>query len=141
MPLDGDFGKLLQWQAALREIGSPRFSFGVASEQADVAIGLVAEGFGRESDPYGKPWAPKKRPDGRRTLRGKTNRLVKWRKTFVNQHGYGIASAAPYARHHQRGTSRMVARKMVPDARIPRRWSSAFSAVFHKRVNRALRRQ
>lgn len=106
---------------------------------ADKALGLVAEGFGRESDPFGNRWAPKKRPDGRAILRGETNRLVQWRKAFVSQHGYRVTSTAPYARFHQTGTKRMVARKMAPTGnRLPANWSSEFRGVFIRRMHALL---
>jgi len=135
----GDFGKIQRWSTKIRDIGSPKVLFEIADDQADVSLGLVAEGFGRESDPYLRRWAPKKVPDGRRILRGKTNRLVTWRKAFVNQHGYRIESTAPYGGYHQKGTSRMVARKMVPDRNLAPRWSSALRGAAIARVNRLLK--
>lgn len=139
MPLKGDFGKLELWQRKLGRIGDPRVAFEIADNMADAAIGLVAEGFGRESDPYNHRWAPKKKPDGRPILRGETNRLVQWRKQFVNQHGYRIASIAPYARYIQGGTRRMAARRMVPGRTLPPKWASEFRGVFLARMHALLK--
>jgi phage gpG-like protein len=139
MPLKGDFGKLDRWAKKIDDLGSPAFRFQVANDMSDIALGLVAQQFAKQASPYGGRWKAKKRPDGRPILRGKTNRLVKWRKAFVNQHGYRIASTAPYAGFHQSGTSRMVARKMVPDRRLPASWSKPLSRVFASRARLALR--
>lgn len=145
MGLTGDFGKLARWERQLGHIGSPQVAFEIADDMADAALGLVAEGFGRESDPFGNHWAPKKRANGHPILRGETNRLIRWRKAFVNQHGYRIASTAPYAKFIQRGTkttdgrTRMVARRMVPDTRLPPKWSSEFRGVFIRRMHALLR--
>ena len=140
MGLTGDFGKLARWEQKLDRLASPQLRFEIADGMADAALGLVAETFGREADPYGNHWKPKKNPDGRPILRGKTGRLVQWRKQFVNQHGYRISSAAPYARFHQSGTKRMVARRMAPTGtRLPAKWSSEFRGVFIRRMHALLR--
>ena len=139
MPLTGNFEALARWERQLGRIGDGRTAFEIADGMADAALGLVAEGFGREADPFNTRWAPKKRPDGRAVLRGETNRLVQWRKQFVNQHGYRIASKAPYAGFIQKGTKRMVARRMVPSGRLPAHWASEFRGVFVARMHSLLR--
>lgn len=140
MPLTGNFGKLATWQRKISAIDSPQVAFEIADGMADVALGLIAEGFGREQDPFGNRWAPKKKPDGRPILRGETNRLQRWRKAFVNQHGYRVASMASYAGYHQHGTRRMVARRMAPTGnRLPAHWSSEFRGVFVRRMHALLK--
>lgn len=137
--LVGDFGKLARWERNLGRIADPGVAFQIADAMTDVALGLVAEEFGHEQDPFGNRWAPKKKDDGRPILRGETNRLVSWRKAFVNQHGYRIASKAPYAKYHQYGTRKMVARPMVPNRRLPARWASEFRGVFIARMHSLLK--
>jgi phage gpG-like protein len=138
--LTGDFGKLARWQRNIAAINSPQVAFEIADGMADVALGLIAETFGREQDPFGNRWKPKKKPDGRPILRGETNRLQRWRKAFVNQHGYRVASLAPYAGYHQSGTRRMVARRMAPTGnRLPAHWSSEFRGVFVRRMHSLLK--
>lgn len=141
MPLTGDFGKLDIWAKKIERAASPVVRFEIADDMSDVALGLVAEGFGRQSDPYGRRWKPKRRADGRPTLRGKTGKLVQWRKAFVNQHGYRITSQAPYAKFHQSGTTRMVARKMTPDTGrpLPQRWVKALREPYLARMNKLLK--
>jgi hypothetical protein len=144
-PLTGDFGKLARWERALGQLATGKAAFDIADEMADTALGLVAESFGRESDPFGRRWAPKKTPNGKAILRGETNRLVQWRKSFVNQYGYAITSRATYAKFHQRGTfnkdgsQRMVARPMAPTGRrLPPKWSSEFRGVYLRRMHALL---
>ena len=145
MPLTGNFGALERWERQLGRIADGRVAFEIADDMADVALGLVAQDFARESDPFGNPWAPKKKPDGRAILRGKTNRLVQWRKAYVNQYGFRVESVAPYAKFHQTGTKnkdgsqRMPARKMAPTGnRLPSNWNSELRGVFIRRMHRLL---
>lgn len=139
MPLTGNFGALARWEQQLGKISDGRVAFEIADEMSDRALALVAEGFAKESDPFGRRWAPKKRDDGRPILRGETNRLVQYRKAFVNQHGFRVESRAPYARYHQTGTRKMVARPMVPVGnRLPPKWTNEFRGVFIRRMHSLL---
>lgn len=55
MPVTGDFKALDHWVKTLRDLGHdtlPKMSAAMAEE----ALNLIAEGFDRGSDPYGKPW-------------------------------------------------------------------------------------
>lgn len=146
MPLTGPFAKIALWERKIQTIGSDRVRFEIADEMADIALGLVAEEFSQERDPFGNPWAPPKQPTGRLILRGKTNKLVTWRKASVNQHGFRIDSRAPYAKFHQRGTrnrdgsQRMVARRMIPDGtRLPAPWASELRGAFIRRMHALLK--
>lgn len=139
MALTGDFQKLAKWANAIGELESPKLRFQVADEMADATLGLVAQGFARQSDPYGKPWAPKKKPDGRPILRGKSGKLAQFKKGVVSPSGFRCDMGAPYGVFHQSGTSRMRARKMVPDRRLPRTWSSAYQEIYTRAVRSQLR--
>lgn len=133
MPLTGDFQTLDRWERALGALASDKLRFRVADDMADATLGFVAEEFREERDPYGKPWRPKKRPDGRGILRGKTGRLIKFRKGSVSQRGYRVDAGANYFSYHQRGTKRMVARRMLPTGtRLPARWASEFRGIYVK---------
>ena len=140
MSLTGDFHTLDRWTRALGELASDKLRFEVADEMADATLGFVAQEFAEQRDPFGKPWKPKKRPDGRKILRGKTGRLIQFRKGSVNQSGYRVDAGADYFSFHQRGTKRMVARKMLPTGRrLPPRWQSEFRGIYIKRCMHALR--
>jgi phage gpG-like protein len=138
--LTGDFAKLTQWSRKFDKLGSGSLRFSIASDMANAHLKAIARQFERERNPYGVRWRPKQKPDGRKTLRGPTGKLRRFRKITVNQHGYRVGSEAPYLRYHQKGTSRMVARKVIPDEqRIPGELAREFKRIYAKRMKRALR--
>jgi hypothetical protein len=131
MPLTGDFQTLERWAKEIGALGSAKTMFRVADEMADATLGLVAQGFAQERDPYGKAWAPKKRPDGRGILRGKSGKLIRFKKGSVSQRGFRCDMGAPYGAYHQSGTSRMKARRMVPvNGRLPRSWAREYREIY-----------
>lgn len=129
--LRGDFAKLKSWTRKIEGASRSKALKDLADNLAEEALDLVAEGFANESDPYGKRWKAKKKPDGRSVLVGKTARLRRgWHRKRVSSKGFRIGPAVDYAQYHQESTSRMVARKMVPDAgRLPGKWSKAFNGI------------
>lgn len=124
--LTGDFAKLNQLAAKLA--GAPKVLEAAARNMADEALSLVAQGFDAEQDPDGVPWKPLKKRIGK--ILQDTGRLkASWHRISVNQTGFKIAAGAEYAKYHQHGTRRMVARKQVPDSggRLPRKWEQAMT--------------
>lgn len=124
----------------------------LSNNLAEEVIELIGEGFERETDPYGKAWAPKRFPDGRQVLVGKTARLRRgWHRKSVGPSGFTIAPSVKYARYQQHGRGPVhahsgkalrfmvggkavfrksvgpaPARKMVPDrGRLPDAWRRA----------------
>lgn len=74
----------------------------VSSSLAEECINLVKDGFRTETDPYGRKWAPKQKPDGRKTLSGKTSRLKNlWHRKRVSRDEIVIAPGVDYAVYHQ----------------------------------------
>jgi hypothetical protein len=140
MPLLGDFGRLDLWARKLGALASASVAFEVSEQMANRTLGFIAQEFEQERDPFNRRWSPKKRPDGRKILRGETNRLIQWRKTYVNQHGFKLSTPAPYFRYHQTGTRRMVARKILPTGtRLPAVWSSEFRGIYLRAMHRRLK--
>lgn len=77
----------------------------VSGSVAEEALNLIAEGFRKEADPFGRKWAAKKFPDGRKVLSGKTNRLKSgWHITRQTRDRIVIAPAVDYAEVHQGGS-------------------------------------
>jgi len=69
---------------------------------AEECLGLIAEGFRRETDPYGRRWKPKQKPDGRKTLSGPTSRLKNgWHIKRQAADQIVIAPSVDYAAAHQ----------------------------------------
>lgn len=139
MGLTGDFRTLDRWERDIGELGSDKLMFEVADAMADATLGLVAQGFAQERDPFGKAWKPKKNPDGRMILRGKTGKLIKFRKGSVNQRGFRVDAGAPYFSHLQAGTSRMKARRMVPERRLPPKYASVYREIYVTAMRSRLR--
>lgn len=98
----------------------------ISESMADEAIGLAADGFREERDPYGKPWAPKKVPDGRKVLSGPTGRLKKFGRKVVDHGGFRVGPVVDYGVYHQHARPPRKKRMMVPGSRMPRKWSRAF---------------
>jgi len=101
-------------------------------------VELVREGFERQADPYGSPWAPLKRRSGR--ILQDTGRL---RMFFVRSKSASmvrVGTPAFYGRFHQAPrTKHMPARKMVPDGALPGAWSSRIHAIVERVIKQAMR--
>jgi len=123
--------------AALRGRGLAR-----AKEEIRLTVeSLIDEGFERETDPTGHPWAPRKPPTGGWPLLQLTRKMfrsfivaVSSRKVVVKNTALS-AQGRPYPLFHQRGTRKMQARRMVPSKGMPSRWR----AEIDRAVARALK--
>lgn len=100
---------------------------------AEVAITLIGEGFERERDPYGRKWAAKKKPDGRKILHGETSRLrTGWHVVSARRRGFHVAPSVDYAAHHQAPRfNRRPFRMMVPTMSLglPKLWQRDMNPV------------
>lgn len=134
--ITGDFAKLQQWQKMFEK--SPEVLSVVSASAAEEIIGKIKDGFRETKDPYGARWTPKKVPDGRKTLSGKTGNLKGgWHYQRADKGGFVVSPGVGYAAFHQSGAKRMAARKMVPDGRgLPAAWSKALK----KTAEEALRK-
>lgn len=122
--IKGDFGKLEAWQKLFD--ATPEVLTAISVSGAEEFVGLVKDGFRAEKDPYGKRWARKKKPDGRKVLSGKSSNLKGgWHVVRSAGDGFTISPSVNYAAFHQSGTAKMPARKMVPDGKLPPAWSKA----------------
>lgn len=90
---------------------------------------LIDDGFAKRQDPSGKRWARRKRRYPWPIL-NKTLALRRGWKAEGNQHYFGFRNAIPYAVFHQKGTANMVARKMVPEGALPRKWRDRIRKVW-----------
>lgn len=121
---------LAEWEAAMRS--APELVEQMSEAAAEEALDLVAEGFQKQQDPYGTPWAPKKVDDGRPILVGETTRLRRgWHKRKTGKGKWTIAPSVEYAAAHQDpqprpkwGGKKLPQRMMIPSkARgIPAEW-------------------
>jgi phage gpG-like protein len=128
--ITGDTGKVAAW-AKLAE-AAPELLGAISESGAEELLNLVADGFRSETDPYGQGWQPKKKPDGRKTLSGKTSRLKKFAKKKVSKDGFTIGPTVDYAAPHQNPKrGKRPRRMMVPNKSrgLPRAWSKALEEV------------
>jgi phage gpG-like protein len=139
MPLFGDFQTLKRWEKSIGQLASRGLGFDCAREMADAHLRQVAREFETETDPYGKRWKKKKRPDGRKILHGPSGSLRRFRRAAVSPRGYKIGTTAPYLRFHQSGTSRMAQRRVLPGKRLPTQLASEFRSIFTKYCRQRLR--
>ena len=139
---------------------TPAFRTNIAQLCGAAALKLVADEFNGSHDPYDTPWAElasRRGPSLGRGGRGRSRRRVqgprrrakplldtgRLRASFTVQPGDGffrIGSSVGYARFHQFGTRRMVARPMLPGQVIPEKWTDAFAEVINRAVTRQLQR-
>lgn len=129
----GDFDILAKWERALKT--APESLQDMTPQMAEETIDLIKEGFRRQSDPYGTPWKPKKRSDGRAILVGKTARLRNgWhRVNGRKRRGFIVAPSVTYAAPHQDGDGkrnppRPPRRMMIPTRSrgLPPAWARAY---------------
>jgi phage gpG-like protein len=99
------FRTLDLWVKKIESVGSAQGLTELSDALAEEALDLVAEGFRKETDPYGKRWASKAISNGKPVLVGRTARLRRgWHRKASSARGFRIGPAVNYARHHQSGT-------------------------------------
>jgi hypothetical protein len=95
------------------------------------------DGFDNETDPYRRRWAKRVHATtSLPVLTGPRKRLRNLKLARTAGHGWKITSAGKeYLKFHQKGTSRMVARRIFPDAgRLPREWRSAAQRIYRQKL-------
>lgn len=116
----GDFGKIGEWAKRFSHAAVEQAKRAIAERVAAEALVLVEEGFQKEQAPNGARWAPLKYRVGK--ILTKTGKLRGSFKSSTAGRQIRITSRVKYAGFHQSGTSRMVARPMLPGGSLPRRW-------------------
>lgn len=133
--IKGDFHRLKAWKKMFE--GAPELLAPMSKDMAEELLGKVQDGFRSQSDPYGQPWAPKKRSDGRSILVGNTARLRRgWHVEKTNAHGFKIIPSVRYALPHQDpkprarwGGKSLPRRAMVPYRGLPADWKRSMNEV------------
>jgi hypothetical protein len=134
MPLTGDFGKLDQWARAIDSLASDASIAHVSRKMAGEALQLVDDSFDRQRDPFGNPWAPRKKPVPRLIGRGKTGALRKYRRKHADKDGFVIGTsnrASKYAPYFHGGKRHQLPRPIHPGSKLPGTWTSRFQKVWH----------
>lgn len=111
---------------------SDRLLLAQSAEMKPELLKLVDEGFDERKDPVGRRWKRRKKAYPWPIL-NKTLLLRKsWRARQAGRNGVYLTNPVYYAVFHQRGTRKMVARKMVPDQSLSPKWRSRLMKVWSK---------
>jgi len=140
MPLTGDFATLDEWERSIDRVGSTDSLTDVSRAFANESLRLTDQSFEQQRSPLGKPWARKKRPDGRAVGQGKTGRL---RDTYkvksASRFGFSIGSDVAYRRWFHGGKKGQAPRALSPGSRVPPLWGRSFQRIFHQFCRAKLR--
>lgn len=105
----------------------------MSKNMAEETVNLIADGFNSQTDPYGKKWKDKKKPDGRKTLSGKTGDLkTGWHPVEVTEGGFTVAPSVDYAAPHQSPRDgKRPRRMMIPDKKkgLPTKWKEVYGEI------------
>jgi phage gpG-like protein len=136
--LQGDFGGLEDLQERIRKLAQPAFTAAVARRLTGTAIKLLADEFRGSKDPYGVPWKPLKRREGKPLLDTGRLRAAAVGQTAGQSSGAIVRVVIPveYASYHQDGTRRIPRRQIVPDRAggLGPIWAGAFRREIEKAV-------
>jgi phage gpG-like protein len=102
--LTGDIELLTRFGDRVGNLGSDATMRGLHAELADEALFQVQDQFARERDPYGRPWFPKKFPNGRKTLVASGKLIKSFRRLYLGPDCVIIGSTAGHAIFAQTGT-------------------------------------
>ena len=114
----GNFDALI---AASEAIDQPAQIGREAAASVDMVESLYVQGFEREEAPDGSKWAPPKHDYGHPLMRD-TRDLQNGAVVTAEPDGVRIEVDVEYAHHHQDGTDKMDARKIVPEGVLGERW-------------------
>lgn len=107
----------------------------MAREGADALTAELQSGFDAGTDPYGAGWAAKK--DGSQSHLTDTGAMRAGTRA-VPAGGAGINfESPPPANFHQSGTSRMPARRVLPDNGLPAKWRVILQSIYSRVMSAA----
>ncbi len=102
--LTGDFGALDRFGLKVGNLGRPPVLKALNAALGDEALNLIQQGFASQQDPYGRPWFPKRFPDGRRILRRGGALEKSWFRKYLGPDAVIVGSRAYHAKFAQSGT-------------------------------------
>jgi phage gpG-like protein len=120
----------------LRELqrGDIRRAAATAIEAA--LTNLVDERFQDRAAPNGTPWAPRKPPTGSWPILEKTGRMRRSFKVVATAAQVKVLNDTEYLKFHQTGTSKMVARPVLPTGDMPPEWDRRVDAAVSNAIDR-----
>jgi phage gpG-like protein len=134
--LSGNTASLHEFASKLQTIPNalPR----AAAKMAPRAKGELFRNFASKRDPYHKRWAPRVRSAAHPLMR-KTGALRGSISSSASGRTFTVSFGTSYGVYHQGGTSRMVARMLIPlKGRIPRVWLPWMDDIVRQMIHRHL---
>lgn len=130
-------------KAGFRELGkfktklqkSDQLLLAASREMRQEGLKLIDEGFQSRTDPIGRKWKRRKKRKPWPIL-NKTLALRRGWKGQSNKTSFSFVNAVPYTVFHQKGTRKMVARKMVPDRSLSPKWRARMAKVYQKAASK-----
>jgi hypothetical protein len=112
----------------------------VASRAIERSVSeLIQNQFDERRAPDGSPWAPRKPPTGTWPLLEKTGKMRRGFKVIASASQLKVLQSQPYLKFHQEGTSRMVARPVLPGAGLTPEWQEYIDVSVAQAFERTLR--
>lgn len=123
------FRKLAEFTRRVETL--PKIREEASKRMANETLRFIKQQIARGEDPYGGKLAPKKKPDGRKVLHGKTGKLRRFRVEAYGPNGFRVGTNANYFKYHQRGTRHMVRRQMTvgKGEPLPKKWLAAYRTI------------
>jgi len=100
---------------------------------------LINERFDDRAAPNGVKWAPRKPPTGVWPILEKTGRMRRSFKVIATAAQVKVLNDTDYLQYHQTGTSRMVARPVLPTGKLPPEWDRRIDAAVSNAIDRFFR--
>ena len=97
---------------------------------------LIDERFEARADPSGSPWAPRKPPTGSWPILERTGKMRRGFKVIATAAQMKVLNDRPYLQYHQTGTSRMVARPVLPNGDMPPEWERRIDSAMSNAIDR-----
>ena len=119
--------------AARLERGAEAAPSALVDAVAEGATKVLDEEFQSQSNPSGSPWAARVPPTGSWPILHKTGAMEASRTVTPGAGFVDIAYDTP-AEFHQRGTSRMVAREILPGGALTPRWQVALDDAAKRKL-------
>lgn len=123
----------------LRELKRGDIRAAAARGAVSALENLIDERFEDRAAPNGTPWAPRKPPTGTWPILEKTGRMRGSFKVLATAAQLKVLNDTDYLTFHQTGTSRMVARPVLPKGPLPPDWQRRIDSAMSNAIGRFLR--
>jgi phage gpG-like protein len=103
--VSGDFAGLAGLRAHFVALANGSFMRSLRIDLAEEAAAQIGASFNEQRDPYGVPWAPRKKPGDGHPLLRYTDAMYNSLRTRATATGIRVTSPLPYVAAHQKGAT------------------------------------